>query len=102
MSLSKFHRPAAAHAALWHELATLSLDIGGGASRAWHELAKVVERIEGKEVTIFGEENRDNCCVQLLDTARKVAHSLTPFDHHAALKAAADAVLAAYYDWEGA
>lgn len=97
---NKVHVPTATEAAKWLALATVAMEIATGASRAWHELARLAKGCDGRGVTVFGVLSPRNACVTLVRRARAAAESTRPRDFDTALKLAAEAVIAAYYDWE--
>jgi hypothetical protein len=92
--------PTAAHASRWFALATIALQLVNQTSRDWAELERQAKACGENEVVMFGSENRANPCVQLIGFALSAAASRRPHDYDAGLRSSAEAVIAAYYDWE--
>jgi hypothetical protein len=95
---NKVHLPTAADAARWYALAEVAHQIATGASKAWHELARLGKVCE--TTTVFGVVDALNPCCRLAVAAADCAKSAHPHLWDDRLKETAEAVKAAFYDWE--
>lgn len=94
----KHYVPTAADAARWFALAEVAMQVSTGASKAWHELERLA--MACLKSTVFGRLHPENPCWRLRAVAWEAAQSLRPYTYATRLKAAAQAVKEAYYDWE--
>lgn len=94
----KVHVPTAADAARWFALATVAMQIATGASKDWHELGRLAVACD--KATVFGLLDALNPCYRLLSVALDASKSIQPHRFDAHLKAWAERVQEAFYDWE--
>ncbi|MGN6208820.1 hypothetical protein [Asticcacaulis sp.] len=94
----KHHVPTAADAARWYALAEVAQQIATGSSKAWHELERLAKACD--KATVFGPLNDINHCCLLQRISYAAAHSLEPHRFDDMLRDHAEAVKAAFYDWE--
>jgi len=90
------HVPGWGDATRWLTLATLCQQVADGYTCTREELRRAVDAVTDKGVVVFGVLNRQNPCLKLRQEATLAGARVDPVR----LKATAEAVLAAYYDWE--